>query len=102
MAATSSDWGEYGEYVEYLARLNGDNSAERGYVLSNLNAAICEELTARQRQLIKLYYVDGKSMSDIARDLGVCVSTVSRTLERARNRLRRCLRYGARQFLIPQ
>ena len=101
MAASSSDWGEYGEYVEYLARLGGDNSAERGYVLSNLNTAICEELTDRQREYIKHYYIDGKSMSDIAREKGVCVSTVSRTLERARNRLRRCLRYGARQFLSP-
>ena len=100
MAATSSDWGEYGEYAEYLVRLNGDNAADRGRLIAGLNAAIRQELTPRQRQLIKLYYSENKSMSDIAREQGVCVSTVSRTLDRARNRLRRCLKYGARQFIV--
>ena len=36
----------------------------------------------------------GKIIAEAARELGVCPSTVSRTLQRARHRLYRCLRYG--------
>lgn len=50
------------------------------------------ELTEKQR-----YYVaramQGASLSQIARDDGVCLSTVSRTFHRGMNRLRRFLRY---------
>ena len=53
-----------------------------------------EELTARQRQVLALCYDRGLSVTEAARELGVCPSTVSRTLQRARHRLYRCLRYG--------
>lgn len=52
------------------------------------------ELTPRQYELMVLYYVEQRGMYDIARDTGVTVSTVSRTLSRARRRLRKALRYG--------
>ena len=39
-------------------------------------------------------------MVEIGRELGVDKSTVSRTIKRGEARLRRCLRYGAKQFLM--
>ncbi len=39
-------------------------------------------------------------MSQIGARLGVDKSTVSRTIKRGEKRLRRCLRYGARRFLL--
>ena len=49
------------------------------------------ELSARQKQILVLYYKDKKTMPEIAKTLGVNISTVSRTRRRAcdtvRNRL---------------
>lgn len=61
--------------------------------------AMEEELTPRQRQMVRMYYIEQKTMPDIAGELGVAVSTVSRTIARGRNRLRRCLRYGGGALL---
>ena len=52
------------------------------------------ELTPRQRQLVDLYYDQGMNIPQIARELGLNRSTVSRTLRRAKARLYRCLRYS--------
>ena len=46
-----------------------------------------------------LYYGRGMSMEAIAQQCGVNKSTVSRTLKRGRQRLYRCLRYGAANLL---
>lgn len=51
------------------------------------------ELTELQRDLLIAIYFEGKSQSEIAKERGVCRSTVSRTLHRAEDRLRRYLRY---------
>ena len=64
-----------------------------------LASALREELTDRQREAVVLYYIKRHTMTDTAAEMGVGVSTVSRTLARARLRLRRCLRYGGAQFL---
>lgn len=52
------------------------------------------ELTERQRQLLRMRYEENKTVSTIARELGVDKSTVSRTITRAKKRLYKCLRYG--------
>ncbi len=64
-----------------------------------LRTALREELTARQAQMVRMYYLEQRTMRDIARALGVNPSTVSRTLAAARVRLKRCLRYMSRVFL---
>lgn len=55
-----------------------------------LNAcqAATDELTQRQRQLLALYYREGKSMLEIGEELGIDRSTVSRTIQRGEHRLR--------------
>ena len=52
------------------------------------------ELTARQREMLALYYDRGLKMVQIAKKLGVNRSTVSRTIKRAQDKLRRYLRYS--------
>ncbi len=65
----------------------------------NLVRALNEDITRRQRQMLILYYVERLNMTEIGARLGVDKSTVSRTIRRGTNRLRRILRYGAEVFL---
>lgn len=75
-------------------RANGeDNSEAIARLRRNLRKVRREELTARQGEMLHLYYDLGYSMPKIARELGINKSTVSRTLARARARLKRYLRY---------
>lgn len=62
-------------------------------MLHRLRRAMDRELTDRQRELIVAYYEQKKTMTQLAREMGVNKSTVSRTLHRAEERLRRCLQY---------
>ncbi len=71
-----------------------DNSEQLERLRRNLRLAREAELTARQRQMIRMYYDEGKSMTKIARLLHVNKSTVSRTIARGRNRLKKCLKYS--------
>ena len=61
--------------------------------LRRLHRVVERELTEKQREILLAYYFGGKTMEQIARERGVCRSTVCRTLHRAENRVRRCLRY---------
>lgn len=70
-----------------------------GTMTDNMAAALAEELTPRQQQMVRMYYIDQMLMQEIAERLGVNVSTVSRTIGRGRKRLRRCLRYGGRALM---
>ena len=54
---------------------------------------IMEELTPIQREVLIAYYIQEQTMTDIAKERGVHKSTISRTLHRAENKLRRYLRY---------
>lgn len=51
------------------------------------------ELTPKQRQTLMAYYFEELRPAEIARQQGVCPSTVHRTLKRAEDRLRRHLIY---------
>jgi RNA polymerase sigma factor (sigma-70 family) len=76
-----------------------DNSAQINRLKQNLSRAMRQDITPRQRQYMTMYYGQNMSMEAIARQLGVNKSTVSRTLKRGRQRLYRCLRYGAAALL---
>ena len=99
MAASQFRTEYYNEYRTYLSRLGGDNSGARNLLKRNLLRAIREELTPRQWQMIRLYYIDELNMAAIAEMLGVNISTVSRTIARGKRKLQRCLRYGAKELL---
>ena len=59
----------------------------------SVGQAVLQELTPRQKEAVYLYYVNQMPMREVAEVLGVDVSTVSRTLARARARLKRVLGY---------
>ncbi|MCD7859374.1 MAG: sigma-70 family RNA polymerase sigma factor [Firmicutes bacterium] len=61
--------------------------------LRRLKRVIAAELSACQREVLVSYYFGGKTIPQIAAERGVNKSTVCRTLRRAENRIRRCLRY---------
>lgn len=67
-----------------------------GNLSNRVRAAMNEELTDRQRELINLYYIEQMSMTEIAQTLDLSPSTVSRTLKRGRIRLKKYLKYNGR------
>lgn len=52
-----------------------------------------EELTELQRRTLTAYYFQRKTIPQIARERGVSNSTVSRTLRRAEEQVKRFLKY---------
>lgn len=83
----------------YTSLVAEDNREQVGRLKRNLKHALRQDITERQRQYMILYYGQGMSMEAIGKQLGVNKSTVSRTLKRGRQRLYRCLRYGAANLL---
>ena len=61
--------------------------------MKRVQRVIREELTANQRQILLAYYIQNQTIPQIAEELGRNKSTVSRTLHRAEDKLRRYLRY---------
>ena len=86
------------EYMS-LRRFLRDVEEGEGVTARRLKKALRSELTPRQREYVERYYLRQMRMQDIAEELGVNVSTVSRTIKRGRARLHRCLRYGGGALL---
>lgn len=61
--------------------------------LERVQRVIREELTPLQRDTLLAYYFQEQTIPQIAQSRGVNKSTVSRTLKRAEDKLRRYLRY---------
>ena len=83
----------YGDLKAWTDAHAGDNGADLRRLRRNLRMAREEELTPRQRQVIEMYFEQNKSVTQIARELNVNKSTVSRTLRRGKRRLKHCLKY---------
>lgn len=71
-----------------------DNRQQVQRLLTNLPLAVERELTPRQRQIVDMRFSRGMRVSEIADELGVSRSVVSRTVSRATDRLFRALRYS--------
>ena len=61
--------------------------------MQRINRVLQEELTTLQRETLIAYYFQEQNIPQIAADRGVNKSTVSRTLRRAEEKLRRYLKY---------
>ena len=83
-----------GDMAAYLRSVASDNDETISRLKRNLRLARQEALTARQRQLLRMNFEQNKTVTEIAQELGVNKSTVSRTLLRAKRRLYQCLRYA--------
>ncbi len=87
----SSEW--IGDMTVWQRENSEDNSLRLERLRRNLRLVREQELTPCQRQVLELQYEQGLSVREIARKLHVNPSTVSRTLHRAKERLRRYLQY---------
>ncbi len=85
-------------YMNQLSEQN-TNAGSVEQLKHNLIRCMKEDITPRQRTMLTLYYVHQLSQTEIARQLGVTPSTVSRTILRGERQLQRCLRYGAERYL---
>ena len=88
----SSEWA--GDMTVWLRENANDNQEQIERLLRNLRKARIQELTPRQQQMLSMRFEQNMSGAEIARELGLNRSTVSRTLRRAQERLRRCLQYA--------
>ena len=88
-------------YARMISEEN-TNTEELDRVKIALWRALHEDITEKQRRYLLLYYAEGMKMSEIGAQMGVDKSTVSRTIKRGEDRLRRCLRYGAQRFLLDE
>ena len=86
------------EYMALRQYIRLVSDAEGG-TAGALRRAINSELTRRQKQLIGMYYIEQMPMQDIADELGLHISSVSRTIKRGRERLKNSLSYGGRNLM---
>ncbi len=80
--------------ARYFAACAGDNDAWRARFRDAFARALHNELTDRQREVLRLHYAEGLSGREIAARWGISPSAVSRHLARASARLRRMLAYN--------
>ena len=72
---------------------NSDNSEDRKRMKKIISKAHNEELTEKQKACVVAYYLEGRKMIDIAQDLGVAPSTVTRHIQSGKNRLMNIAKY---------
>lgn len=84
-----------GDFIEMTTTLYdfSDKRLPKEQQLTRMRRVIERELTEQQRAVLRDVYFLGKTQAEVARERGVCRSTVNRTLRRAEERLRRFLRY---------
>lgn len=76
-----------------------DNTNYMTHAKKAVSVAINEELTETQRIYFTMYFLERRTISQIANLYGVNKSTVSRTLKVAKNKLARVLKYSAPNLL---
>ena len=87
------------EYAALRKFIKLVQQSDEGGTAASIKRAIDRELTRRQRQLVYMYYLEQMRMQDIADELGLSISSVSRTIKRGRRRLKSCLRYGGKALM---
>ena len=80
-----SNWA--GDFPAWLREHAGTNDEQIERLRRNLQQVREQELTLRQQQVVTLYYDRKMNVPQIARELGVNQSTISRTIRRAQERL---------------
>lgn len=87
-------FGDHFPWVDNTSAYYSDNSKQLEMLKRSLNKAIKSELTECQRIAVEEFFYNGKSVTQIALELGVNKSTVSRHLKRAKEKLSHALKYG--------
>ncbi len=79
-------------YINYLSK-GASNESSRQKMKKILLKAITDELTEKQRICIIEHYINEKKEKDIAFEMGVNISTVSRHISTAKRKLQRIASY---------
>lgn len=77
------------EYTYYLNHKGATNDKDRSRMMKILYKAITTELTDMQRVCITKFYLEGEKQVQIANELGLNPSTVSRHISAAKKKLKR-------------
>ncbi len=78
----------------YKNNLNQDcEDTNHKKMVSLLRNIVAGELTEKQRKCVFLYYGEMMKMKDIANEMGICISSVSRHIKRARRRIEKTMNY---------
>ena len=80
-------------YNFFHRSLGGGNSHSINKMKRILQQAIQNELTDKQKKCLTLYYYNQMKMKDIAKELGLNISTVSRHISTATKKLKRIAQY---------
>ena len=75
--------------VDARAAVRADSVGTEGIDADAAMGEMLDELPARQREIASMYYVDDRSVEEIADSLGISAGTVKSQLAEARARLRR-------------
>lgn len=85
--------------IDYISlnRYNsrGTNKGDINKMKHLLKKAINRELTNKQRQCLMMYYFEGKKMTEIAKELNLNKSTVTRHIQKAKHNLKCAADYYA-------
>ena len=84
----------WGDMAAWELENSEDNSEQLSRLRRNMRLVRQRELTPRQQEMLHLYYDLGLTIPQIAKEKGLNKSTVSRTLARGRERLKRYLQYS--------
>lgn len=85
-------WQKYPAFCDLI--FEETNSQKIRSAVSLVGKVIASELTERQRQCLSLYYYGGLTMPEIASELGINKSSVSRAIGRAKARIERSMKYA--------
>lgn len=72
---------------------NETNGEKMRYAKNALKRVIKEDLSPKQSKYLLLYYVEKRSCKEIAEMMGLDPSTISKTIQRARNNIGDRLKY---------
>lgn len=90
----------YGEIDRNLRDLISEDTELFSDKYKNIIVNIIKnELSARQSQIIMLYYFKGMNIPEIASALGITPACVSITMKRGRNKLFHILKYTFKELL---
>lgn len=82
-------------FQEYINNESLGNNREELYHIAEIIMLIIQyELTNKQKECFLKYVIDGKEMKEIAKDRGICISTVSRHIKLAKRNILKYLKYS--------
>ncbi len=77
----------------YNKELFSDEDVNYRKMIGSLKNIVNGELTEKQRKCVWLYYGEMMKMKDIANELGIGISSVSRHIKKAKLRVEKTMRY---------